>query len=56
MDQKEMTVSQPATQELTPVVRGPVELDPSLFSFVSGGTPFATWGAAPTTSKSSTTS
>ncbi len=56
MDQKEMTVSQPATQELSPVVRGPVELDPSLFGFVSGGLPNNTWGAASTSSNATTTS
>lgn len=55
MDHKEQTVSQPKTEEMVPAAQGPVELDPSVFSFVSGGAPLHTWGAA-TTPSSSTTS
>ncbi len=57
MDLKEPTVSQPQTQEMVPAAQGPMELDPSLFAFVSGGAPFNTWGnGAQTTSNTSTTS
>lgn len=44
MDQKELPVAQPSEQqEAGERTRGPVELDASLFGFVSGGLPRTTW-------------
>lgn len=54
MDQKEQLVSRTQTEQAEAPARGPVELDPSLFGFVSGGAVF-TWGNSGTSQTQSST-